>query len=273
MLRLESETGWWLVTHPDHARLASAFAEHWGNDLFPSPEPRTKVLLGIATHDDGWAARDAAPQITRQGKPSAFSVELVGKYSAFEEIDLADYLAVREQAVQLIAQRDAYAALLVSMHTYNLLTERADRATIAKDQLPLLDAFLSSQKHFQEELYARVKTTPGLREDEAAWARILDHWRLLQATDNLSLLSCVSYDKPANLLHALPMRNGGSTHIQVEAMGEREFRLSPYPFDEPSRIFQFPARHVEGKIFDNAADLQRKYEYAKPTDLSVTVRA
>ena len=27
MLRLETETGWWLVTHPDHARLAGAFAE------------------------------------------------------------------------------------------------------------------------------------------------------------------------------------------------------------------------------------------------------
>ena len=83
MLRLESETGWWLVTHPDHARLAGAFAERWGNDLFLSPEPRPNVLKGIARHDDGWLARDAAPQITRQGKPSAFSVELVGKYSAF----------------------------------------------------------------------------------------------------------------------------------------------------------------------------------------------
>jgi len=117
MLRLETETGWWLVTHPDHARLASAFAERWGNDRFLPPEPRANVLKGIARHDDGWAERDSAPQITRQGKPSAFSVELVGKYSAFEEIDLPDYLAVRDRAVRLIAAEDAYAAILVSMHT------------------------------------------------------------------------------------------------------------------------------------------------------------
>jgi Protein of unknown function (DUF3891) len=77
MLRLETETGYWLVRHPDHAQLAGAFAEHWGNDRFLSPEPRTHVLRAIARHDDGWAARDAAPQITRQGRPSAFSVELV----------------------------------------------------------------------------------------------------------------------------------------------------------------------------------------------------
>src|ERR1700723_3569301 len=131
MLRLESKTGWWLVTHVDHAHLAGAFAEKWGNDLFLAPEPRERVLRGVTTHDDGWAARDQQPQITRQGKPSAFSVELVGKYSAFEEIDLADYLAVRERAVRMVAEADPYAALLVSMHTYNLLTARADRESLS----------------------------------------------------------------------------------------------------------------------------------------------
>ena len=77
--------------------------------------------------------RDAHPAITRQGKPSAFSAELVGKYSAFEEIDLEDYLAVRDRAVRMIAEEDPYAGLLISMHTYNLLTAHADRSTIAAE--------------------------------------------------------------------------------------------------------------------------------------------
>ena len=156
MLRLETETGWWLVTHPDHARLAGAFAGKWGNDRFLSPEPRENVLKGIARHDDGWTGRDATPQITRQGRPSAFSVELVGKYSAFEEIDLADYLAVRDRAVRSMAQEDAYAALLISMHTYNLLTAHADRSTIAPTQLPLLDQFLEHQKALQQALRLQI---------------------------------------------------------------------------------------------------------------------
>src|ERR1700677_3579647 len=146
MLRLETPTGWWLVTRPDHARLAGAFAESWGNEKFLPPEPRLNVLKGIARHDDGWTARDAAPQTTRAGKPGAFSVELVGKYSAFEEIDLADYLAVRDRAVRLIASEDPYAAVLISMHTYNLLTSHADRSTMAAKDLPLLDEFLMQQK-------------------------------------------------------------------------------------------------------------------------------
>src|ERR1700749_1085603 len=197
MLRLESKTGWWLVTHVDHAQLAGAFAAQWGNEQFLAPEPRDRVLRGVNTHDDGWAARDQQPQITRQGKPSAFSVELVSKYSAFEEIDLADYLAVRERAVRMVAEADAYAALLVSMHTYNLLTARADRSTIQPQQLPLLDAFLTRQVEFQQELQDRLAT------EGTSTARVEDHFRLLQAMDNLSLLSCVDFQKSASLLHSL----------------------------------------------------------------------
>src|SRR6202171_2446345 len=175
MLRLETETGWWLVTHPDHARLAGAFAERWGNDLFLPPEPREHVLRGIARHDDGWASRDAVPQITRQGKPSAFSTELVGKYSGFEEIDLPDYLDVRERAVRLIASEDAYAAVIISMHTFNLLTEHADRSTIAPAQLPLLDQFLDQQKSFQQSLREQIAGDPRFPPEQASENAIRDH--------------------------------------------------------------------------------------------------
>jgi hypothetical protein len=273
MLRLETETGWWLVTHPDHARLAGAFAESWGNERFLAPEPRARVLKGIARHDDGWAVRDAAPQITRQGKPSAFSVELVGKYSAFEEIDLRDYLTVRDRALRLIAEEDPYAAILISMHTYNLLSEHADRSTIAPAELPLLDEFLEQQKVFQRYLFEQVsadRTVPAEQKTEGA---ILDHFRLLQATDNLSLLACVSFLRPASLLHALPLRDGTRSRVEVRSAGSRHFVLNPYPFAEPSLTFQFPARQVAGKLFSSAKKLQEQFEAAPIETLSVTVSA
>jgi hypothetical protein len=271
MLRLETETGWWLVTHPDHARLAGAFAERWGNHLFRSPEPRANVLRGIARHDDGWLARDAAPQVTRQGKPSAFSSELVGKYSAFEEIDLADYLAVRDRAVRLIAAEDAYAALLISMHTYSLLNDHADRSTIASEQLPLLDQFLEQQRSFQQSLEQQIAANRLFTQEHASAPAILDHFRLLQATDNLSLLTCVDFRQPAHLLHPLPLRNGGHSAVKVRAAAPRHFVLDPYPFAEPSLSFLFPARHVEGKLFPSAAELQHQFNAATPQTLSVTV--
>lgn len=271
MLRLETDAGWWLVTHPDHARLAGAFAEHWGNDLFLPPQPRTHVLKGIARHDDGWAARDAAPQITRQGKPSAFSAELVGKYSAFEEIDLADYLAVRERAVRLIAAEDAYAAVLISMHTYSLLSDHADRSTIASDHLPRLDEFLRQQKELQGRLLREIVANPEFTQEQASESAILDHFRLLQATDNLSLIACVDFRAPANLLHPLPLRGGEHSRVEVRTLAPRHFALNPYPFARPSLTFQFPARHVKGKTFSSAAELQRQFSAAPVEVLSVTV--
>jgi hypothetical protein len=273
MLRLETEDGWWLVTHPDHARLAGNFAERWGNERFLAPEPRIPVLKGIARHDDGWAERDARPQITRQGKPSAFSTELVGKYSAFEEIDLADYLAVRERAVRLVAAEDAYAALLISMHTYSLLSDHADRSTIAPGQLPLLDQFLDQQKTFQQSLRERIASDSRFTPQQAGEATILDHFHLLQATDYLSLLTCVDFRQTAHLLHPLPLRDGRQSRVEVRSAGPRHFALEPYPFAEPILSFRFPARHVEGRTFSSSTDLQRKFDAAPIAMLSVTVGA
>jgi hypothetical protein len=268
---MESEDGWWLITHPEHARLAGAFATHWGNDVFPRPEPRKSVLHGIHVHDDGWAARDARPSITRQGKPAAFSHELVGKYSAFEEINLADYLAVRESAVQQVEARDAYAALLVSMHTYNLLTERADRSTIVPAQLPLLDAFLERQRVRQDSLRARIRGDARFPAMETSDAAILGNFKLLQATDNLSLLSCVAYMEPSSLLHPFPVAGGGETGVAVHALGPRRFRLEPYPFDEPELHFSVAARHVAGKVFASDSELAERLQGASVEELGVTV--
>jgi uncharacterized protein DUF3891 len=271
MLRLETESGWWLVTHPDHARLAGAFAERWGNDLFASPEPRAHVLRGISHHDDGWAARDAAPQITRQGKPSAFSTELVGKYSGFEEIDLVDYLAVRDRAVRQIAAEDPYAAILISMHTYNLLNEHADKSTIAKEHLPLLEQFLEGQLALQDSWRKQIVANPKLQPEHKTEDAILDHFRLLQANDYLSLLTCVDYQKPVKLLHALPARGGKRFPIEARPVGTRHFVLDPYPFAEPSLTFRFPARQVKGKLFSSHQEFQGAFHAAPVETLSVTV--
>lgn len=270
MLRLATPDGWWLVTHPDHAHLAGEFATAWGNELFAAPEPREHVLRGIYRHDDGWMTRDAAPVITREGKPAAFSTELVGKYSAFEEIDLEDYLAVRRNAVLALAEEDAYAAILISMHTHNLLSARADRSTIRADQLPLLDSFLAEQLDLQRSLRQRLlnERTGSLDELDVG---LRENFRLLQATDNLSLLSCVDFDKPATLLHPLRTQNGSARPVEVERNGERSFRLFPYPLGEPEMKFELRARFVSGVRFASSGELAQKLAAASMQTLEVVI--
>jgi hypothetical protein len=271
MLRLESDTGWWLVTHVDHARLAGMFAIHWGNSLFHRPEPRDDVMEGISTHDDGWEQRDSVPEITRQGKPSAFSSELVGKYSAFEEIDLPDYLAVREAAVKKVAAKNLYAGLLVSMHTYDLLQNRADHRTIAADQLPSLQSFLHAQQEFQVTARQELAKMDEHSTEDLTEAQILDNFHLLQACDNLSLLACVDYRPPANLLHALPVKDGSRQTVNVEHLAQRHFRLDPYPFAKSPLAIHFPARFVQPSRFASKEELREKFNQAAIEQLSVTV--
>lgn len=273
MLRMETETGWWLITHPDHAELAGAFAAAWGNARFRRPEPRARVLHAIARHDDGWAERDAHPSTTRQGKPSAFSTELVGKYSAFEEIDIEDYLTVRDRAVRIIAEHDPYAGLLVAMHTYNLLTEHADHSTLGAKDLALLDAFLARQRAYQIELRTRIEGDDSLPVQAKSEPTILGHFRLLQACDNLSLLTCVAYSSPAHLLHPLPLNDGAATEVQVCPIAPRHFRLSPWPLAEPHLRFTFPARYVEGKTFESSSELDKAFARGPIQTLEVALSA
>jgi hypothetical protein len=269
VLRLETQDGWWLVTHPDHAHLAGEFATHWGNAMFALPEPREPVLRGIYRHDDGWRVRDAMPLVTSVGKPAAFSTELVGKYSAFEEIDLTAYLKVRREAVQMMAREDAYAAILISMHTYNLLSERADRSTIKPEDLPFLDEFLVEQKTLQralrEQLLAEGK--------EVSLDALQRNFQLLQACDNLSLLSCVDYAGEASLLHPLLLKDGGTSEVKVERVRERSFRLTPYPFVELEIVFKLRARYVAGKTFASSEVLKAALEGARFEELEVKVTA
>jgi len=102
-------------------------------------------------------------------------------------------------------------------------------------------------------------------------ARVADNFHLLQACDNLSLLTCVDYQSPANLLHALPMKNGGRQSINVEHLGKRHFQLSPYPFAKSPLTIHFPARFVQSSHFTSNEELRVEFNDAAIEQLSVTV--
>lgn len=245
MIRIATPTGYTLVAHQDHARLAGRFAAHWGNALFPapaSPEALPEVLVAVARHDDAWVARDAAPSLTREGRPAAFTRELVGTYSAFEEIDLADYLAVRGAATEAVAAEHPYAAILVSMHTHNLLTEQADPATIKAADRARYASFLASQLNRQCALAASL---PPELAPHATPEKLQRAFEFLQFCDNLSLLVCVGYDQPRPVRHTHPDATGTRRTITCTPLGDSTYRLDPWPFDQPALDFTVPTRHIE----------------------------
>jgi hypothetical protein len=261
MIRIETDSGWILVEHPEHARLAGRFAAHWGNAEFPPPEPRADILTAVARHDDAWAARDGVPFLTREGRPSAFSRELVGRYSAFEEIDFADYLAVRGKAAEAVAADNPYAAIVISMHTVSLLTTQADLSGLAASELELHRAFIEDQERRQRELIASLAGDPA-RAKAVEPAPLRRAFEFLQACDSLSLGVCVRYPSAKKLRHAHPRRDGSLAEIACAPLGHDTYRLEPYPLDTDALVLELPCRAVAGKSFPDQGSFRSAYAAA-----------
>lgn len=262
MLRIEEAAHWLLVTHRDHARLAGEFAEVWGNDEFDFPQPRDDVLVAVSRHDDAWQERDAQPRVTRDGRPAAFSTELVGRYTAFEDIDLADYLRVRGQATEAVAADNPLAAILVSMHTLNLLTEQADLRTLSAEDLERHRQFVALQRSRQKQLMTSVSAVS--RQTATLFSAHCEQaFRFLQACDSLSLAACVRYPRPIDLRHRHPLRDGTSTVLRCAPLGDDVYQVYPYPFASDELSFRVPFRRVPKKVYGTDANLRAAHAQAE----------
>ncbi|MDF3056117.1 MAG: hypothetical protein K0R17_332 [Rariglobus sp.] len=235
MIRQETPTHWLLVTHSDHARVAGQFADAWGNEQFARPEPFAEIRHAVYHHDDGWIARDATPVLTREHRPEAFTRQLVGAYSAFEEIDLPSYLKVRGDATAVVAATNPASAVFVSMHTYNLLSEQADVNTIRPEHRQAHAGFLASQLAWQQ------VTASALGLDAATLQR---GFEFLQCCDNLSLIVCSGYEVPRDLRHTHPDVSGRRHAIRCTRVNPRLYTLAPWPGLRSEIILDIPYRSI-----------------------------
>lgn len=270
MIRIEEDTDWLLLTHRDHAALAGEFARHWKNDDFSPPDPFAHILDAVSRHDDSWDAPDREPNLTPEGRPSAFSHELVGTYDAFEEIDLAPYLQVRGQATEQAAGRDPYSAILISMHTENLLTDQADLSGLSAADRELHARFIDGQRARQSELRAQLAARSDLRAhlDDASLRRAFE---FLQACDSFSLLVGVDFPEPSKLRHRHPRRSGEPLEIQFLPQGNDHYQLDPWPMDEPEIEFQVPYRRVPKSSCGSLDAFRRAYSACDTVMRRITI--
>lgn len=260
MIRAETDSHWLLITHPDHARLAGQFADAWGNELFPQPHPFEAVQYAVYHHDDGWLARDANPSLTPAGIPEAFTRDLVGAYSAFEEIDLPNYLKVRGDATAAVAEQDSAAGILVSMHTVNLLTEQADLDTIQPEHREPHRSFVQGQRDWQQS----EQTKLGLADDF-----LQRGFEFLQACDNLSLIACSGYDEPRVLRHTHPDRDGTRHEIHCIPVDHHTWKLDPWPFGADTLEFELPVRMIEKSAFSDQVSYQEAFAATSPDSVKI----
>ena len=192
---------WQVVLQPDHADLAASFARAWATPL-PS-----SLVTAVERHDDGWAVWEQAPRVDESGKPVNFL-----------EVDILSHLAFYRAGIAAIAEQDADAGLLVSMHGAGIYRQRYG-----------LDPALGLARAGE----AEAEVEAFVAEQEAKFGGDLGDRRadyeLLQIYDRFSLYFCLR-----------DVESGEEAEIQgyrFEPIAPWHVRLDPYPFaDSPARF-------------------------------------
>lgn len=271
MIRIDKENDWWLLPHADHAALAGEFARHWKNKEVSPPKPFAHILDAVSRHDDSWSPRDARPDLTPEGHPSAFSKELVGSYDAFEDIDLEAYLDVRGRATEQAAIRDPYSAILISMHTVNLLTEQADLEGVDSASLKIHSDFIQGQRARQVDLIESLRPQPAF-EGYLSESTLRENFEFLQACDSFSLLVGVDYAEESTLRHRHSFAGAEKVTVSYIPLGDDHYRLDPWPLDEPEIEFWIPYKSVPKSSTTSSENFRATYQNTDPFFRKITVR-
>ena len=148
---------------------------------------------------------------------------------------------------------DPVAAIFVSMHTYNLLSEQADVNTIRPEHRQAHADFLAAQLAWQH------TTAASLGLDAATLRR---GFEFLQCCDNLSLIVCSGYDQPRDLRHTHPDRAGRLHAIRCTHINPGLYTLAPWPSSLPEIVLEIPYRSVAKAACTSLTTFQSAWQNA-----------
>jgi hypothetical protein len=236
---------WQVVLQTDHADLSGDMARLWA-DRGPRHE---SLELATRRHDDGWAVWEQSPLVDGAGAPVAFL-----------DVDVRSHLAFYRAAIASIAEEDAYAGLLVSMHGAGIYRQRYGRdpglaLSRAADAQELVDAFVEEQESGYE---ARMRAA-GV-DEQLRWA---DYTRLQH------------YDRFSLAFQLRDMEHGEPVEIaeyRFEPLGAWHVRVDPYPFVESPARFSLLRRVIPRRPWTQAEFRQAFWTFA-PERLDITIEA
>ncbi|QPV63733.1 DUF3891 family protein [Halosimplex litoreum] len=292
MIVAETAEGYQFVTQPDHAALAGQFADAWGNDDFDRPEPFDSLVLAAYAHDTGWRTYDRRPHLA-DGDPVDF-----------REMPAEPWIALYDEGIDAVAEMDAYAGLLVSMHGAGLRNQRYGLSPSWPETPPEYREFVDREHRRQRRLLEGLLDSEGggAREDGTASGapdssatgadrdllrslhadggvpdgydgRLWADYRRLQAWDALSLAFCLTDDPPGyDEIGAVPTSDPrGDTTLSVARVGAEAYTIDPYPFEASPLAVSVPVRTVAKPIGDESS-LARAYYGSGPETRRFTLR-
>jgi hypothetical protein len=156
-----------------------------------------------------------------------------------------------------VAERDAYAALLVSLHWESVLGRLGDV------WLPGTEAVLDGQRSYRAYLVDLLREE-GVYVSEAALARNQEQ---LRAVDDLALFLTGRYplDSRARGDGAPPLG------LELEVRDGSRAVLRPYPFAADPLEVTFPGRRVPDRAYASQAEFLDEFYRARPVTISYSL--
>ncbi len=273
----------WLITHPEHGRIAAELCRRWGNERFQRPDHADTLELAAAHHDDGWYELDGRPSFNaEQARPAHFL-----------ELPLEVTVGPYGRGVDSVYARDRHVGALVSMHWAGLYHTRFGLHGGAPVAHPLAVEVVAEQDHRRVAALREAWGGHGLRSEfeRQTWYA----YELLQALDLMSLalglidlgqrsngdpvpvpstLARVEQPEGARSIPAVPIAPGGPyTELRLAVTGRGAVVVDPYPFSEPSFELELSARPLEDRRYESADEAARAYHDAPVETIEVRVGA
>ncbi len=217
-----------------HAFAAFQIAEHWGNRFTPRPAPRADVLAAVLLHDSGWDDHEG-PRVDGSGRPLAF-----------DTIGYEEHETIWAASVERAGVYGRYARYLVSHHV---------AALAASDSSADHTAFLAAQRALHERLRLELEADPRYRAALAARTDEVNR-AVVSLADAIAVHLGLGVERDA-VLEGLP-RRAGSAPLALRRIGERTYRLHPWPLvgrrlDVTSEGRLLPAREFADEAAARAA--------------------
>jgi Protein of unknown function (DUF3891) len=220
-----------LVEHTDLARLTGQLAAAWGNGPIAPLTPYLPMVIAAHEYTAGWRHWDMKPYIDLDGQP--IDADRGARYLG------PHWITVFEESLATLADRDAYAALVASLHWESWLSR------FEADWPPGMDAAIAEQHSVREHLVDvlreegmyRGETEPSYLSANAALLRTFE--QIAQFLTTQSNAICVS---------------SAAVELHVRRTRSDEVRIDPYPFATDPLVVSWTTRNVPNRAYTSQTE-------------------
>jgi hypothetical protein len=260
LYREHDPTGPLAIPQSSHSWLAWQIGSHWGNRRFPRPVPKAEVESAILLHDVGWTEFGIAPSIDDLGRPLTF-----------DRMPVNLHLEIWRRSVTRVAMHNRYAGLLVASH----FAELADRKTtdLLKKRDPAdarpVQAFRAEMERLQAGWIEALKVDTRYEIALSGPGRETNQ-RVLAVCDQISVVLCA--DLPLPFVVRAIGREGVHEELTVSEVGDRKFRISPWPLEGDRLKIHVEGRRLRTNLFESQSVFETAYRSAPSRRLAFTLQ-